>query len=259
MLYTGAKVGKTRLAASLNEITTKYRGKPTIFIACEAAEGGGTMTLEDLGIDYMTPKNWTEFEATLAWLTTDSTYGGVVLDNATDYVARIVKPHALAFPTKEIATQPLRAVGVPARSDYQTMGENGRGHMNRLINLTNESTDPKFRKDLIVTALERDKSNDAGQTISIYPDLPGALSGTVTAMFQSVVSIGIKQRVIKGEDGISRRLNGRQLLCSTDGVRVSGDRTKMYQDGYNLTQDDGKPIGLVPMYEAWLAGMKGAK
>lgn len=253
LLYTAAKFGKTELASGLNDICLKYRGKPCLFIAVEAAEGGGTMTLASKGISYVTPKNWTEMEGVLASLASDSTFGGVVLDNSTDYVARIVKPHALAMPNKkEIALQHMRAVGVPARSDYQTMGEAARGHMNKLINLTNRNTDPKFRKDLIVTALERKHENDDGSLAAITPDLPGALAGSVTAMFQSVIGIKISPRVVKQPDGTTLRVSGRVLNSEADGIRVAGDRTGIFKNGYSLTGDDGKAVGLFPMYASWL-------
>lgn len=253
LLYCPPKYGKTELAAGLDELTQRYRGKPTLFIACEAAEGGGTMTLAKKGIKYVTPKNWTEMESLLASLASDTTFGGVVLDNSTDYIARIVKPHALAMPNvKEAKNGALRGLGVPGRSDYQTMGEAARGHINKLINLTNRNTDPKFRKDLIVTALEKEDQDDDGKVTGIVPALPGALSGAVTAMFQTVFSIKVLPRVVKQADGTTLRVNGRVIACGADGIRISGDRTGIFMDGYGLTADDGKPVSFVPMYAKWL-------
>lgn len=253
LLYCLAKYGKTELASSLDDITRKYRGKPTLFIAVEAAEGGGTMSIARKGIDYVTPKNWTELEGLLASLATDAHYGGVVLDNSSDCIARIVKPHALAMPNaKEKGTEHMRKVGVPGRSDYQTMGEAMRGQVNKLINLTNKNTDPKYRKDLIITALERDKVDDDGTNRQIMPDLPGALAGSVTAMFQSVIGIKIKPEVIKQPDGTTKRVSSRVLVSQTDGVRVAGDRMGLFEDGYKLTDDAGRPVGLLPLYEEWV-------
>ena len=257
LLYAPAKFGKTELASSLDEFTRKYRGKPTLFIASEVAEGGGTMTLNNKDIDYVMPSNWNDMETLLASLATNEYYGGIVLDNASDYVSRIVKPHALAFPAKERETG-ARTVGVPVRSDYQVMGECTRTQLNRLINLTNENTPERYRKDLIVTALQREKTDEQGNLQGIVPDLPGALADSVTAMFQSVLSIGVKQKVIKNADGSSKRLSTRILYSAVDPMRRTDDRMGIFKAAHEttLTSEDGKPLGLVPIYERWLEGRK---
>lgn len=257
LVYAPAKTGKTKLAAGLDEITRKYRGKPTLVIACEVAEGGGTMTLNDLEIDYVTPQNWDEMEQLLAHLTTDEKYGGVVLDNASDYVLRIVKPHALKFPAKERALGP-RQVGVPVRSDYQVMGEMARGQLNKLVNLTNESTPVKFRKDLIVTALEREKTDDNGTLQAITPAMPGALADVATALFQDVGCIRIRNKVVADPKAPQQtvRLNKRYLHVKNDGVRVTDSRTGIFQNDFELTDDQGRPVSLLNMYEQFLAGLQ---
>lgn len=254
LLYTPPKFGKTKLASSLDEFTKKYRGKPTLIIASEVAEGGGTMTLNDMNIDYVMPSNWNEMESLIASLATNEYYGGVVLDNVTDYVNRIVKPHAMSFPSKE-RDSGTRLLGVPVRGDYQVMGESTRTQLNRLINLTNENTQEKFRKDLIVTALQKEVTDDVGNLTAIVPELPGALAGAVTAMFQSVLSISIKQTVVKQPDGSTRRINTRQLLSTIDPMRRTDDRMGIFknQHGMSLTTDGGDAIGMVEIYEKWLA------
>ena len=258
MVSAPAKFGKTKLAASLNEITTKYRNKPCLFIAFEAAEGGGTMSVADMGIDYVMPSNFDEVESVLAGLATNDYYGGIIFDNATDYVLRTVKPHAMKFPTKEKLLG-ARIAGVPVRGDYQTMGEVARGQLNKLVNLTNETTPEKFRKDLIVTALEKEVQDDDGNVTGIVPNLPGALAGVATAMFQSVIGIRIKPEVIpdpNGKAGSTKRLSVRRLHVKADGVRVTDDRSGIWQHDYRLTDNDGQPIGLLPMYEEWLERFK---
>ena len=92
LIYAPAKFGKTKFASSLDAFTRKRRNKPTLIIASEAAEGGGTMTLNDQEVDYVMPTSWNEMETLLASLATDEHYGGVILDNVTDYASRIVKP-----------------------------------------------------------------------------------------------------------------------------------------------------------------------
>lgn len=256
LVFCPAKFGKTLFAAGLDELTRKYRGKPTLVIACESAEGGGTMTVAEKGIDYIQPQTWADMEQVLANLASDEHYGGVIVDNATDYVNRIVKPHALSFPSKERVLG-ARIDGVPVRSDYQVMGENARNHFNRLVNLTSDKNAERFRKDLIVTALEREKSDEAGVLQYISPDLPGALQQVAPSIFQSVASITIRPKVSKNPDGTPKRISQRFLYVSEDGKRISGDRTKMLIHDYPLTNEDGSPRnGILEMYEKWLEQFK---
>lgn len=255
LIYSAAKEGKTLLAGSLDAVTKKHRGKPTLIIACEASEGGGTMTLHTEDTNYVMPKTYQEVDQLLAALATDETFGGVVLDNMTDYVVRIVRPYALKFPTKE-QNSPFaasRVHGVPTRSDYQVIAECARQQLNKLLNLTNENTDLRFRKDLIVTALEKEHTDDYGKLEAVKPALPGALADVATAMFQSVICLGKFAKVVP--DGKStRRVEGLKVI-TRDPVRITGDRTGMWVDGFELTTTDGHPIGLLPLYESWRSKM----
>src|SRR5665213_3010469 len=78
LIYAPPKFGKTELASSLDAFTQKYRGKPTLIIASEVAEGGGTMSLNAKDIDYVMPSNWNEMESLVASLATNEKYGGIV-------------------------------------------------------------------------------------------------------------------------------------------------------------------------------------
>jgi hypothetical protein len=222
--------GKTTLGATLDKLTKEFMQKPSLFVAVEAGEGGGTMSLEGLGVDYVRPDTLNDFEKILSALSTDTTYGGVILDSATEHVKRFIQPYALTFPSRE--KMETRKAGVPERSDYQTMGEKVRQHFNYLINLTTHP-DPKVRKHLLITALEKDRTDERGTLISIQPDLPGAMAGTATAMFQTVLSIAIKPMVIPDPDnpGRSKRLNTRVIISDGDGVRHTKDRTKLFPTG----------------------------
>ena len=254
LVFSPPKLGKTTFAATLDDFTKKYRGKPTLFIACESAEGGGTMSIAEKDIDYVTPKDWTEMESIIGNLATNSHYGGVVLDNSTDYITRIVKPHALKFPPKE-RDLGARSEGVPVRSDYQVMGECARQQLNRLINLTNGNTDERFRKDLIVTALEREKTDDNGSVTAILPELPGALASAVPAMFQSVMSVLVKNKVVPkpgGKPGETIKVPIRILHVKANGLRITDDRTGIFQHEFPLTDDRGLPQGICEMYAEWV-------
>lgn len=246
------KTGKTTFAASLDAFTRSVRGKPTLIIAVEAAEGGGTMSVADLGVDYVMPSTYEEMDGLLASLRSDTTYGGIILDNATDYVQRIVKPAALKFPSKE-ADPGTRIHGVPLRGDYQTMGEQARKQLNALVNLTNENTPANCRKDLIVTALEREKSDSFGNMVSVTPDFPGALAGAAAALFQSVVSIQVKDVPVKDASGkVLGRVKQRTLLVKPDAIRQVGDRSGIFQDGMVLTDPSGAPVGILPLWEIFM-------
>ena len=76
MLWAYAKRGKTTFGKSMDAFTKKYMGKPTLFIAVEAGEGGGTMSIQDAEIDYVCPTTMDEFNKLVAALGSDSTYGG---------------------------------------------------------------------------------------------------------------------------------------------------------------------------------------
>jgi hypothetical protein len=256
LIYAPAKFGKTKFASSLDAFTRKRRNKPTLIIASEAAEGGGTMTLNDQEVDYVMPTSWNEMETLLASLATDEHYGGVILDNVTDYASRIVKPHVLSFPSKERVAGP-RVIGVLQRSDYQVMGECVRTQLNRLVNLTNENTQAKYRKDLIVTALQKEKNDESGNLIGIVPDLPGSLAEAVTAMFNSVLSLNVKNSVVKQPDGSTTRVPGRVLISAADGMRRTDDRTGIFKSFHErlITDSSGNPIGINEIFDAYAPKM----
>lgn len=227
LCFAPSGFGKTTLGATLDKLTKEFLKKPTLFIAVEAGEGGGTMSLEGLGVDFVRPDNLNAFEQILAALSTDTTYGGVVLDSASEHVKRFIQPYALTFPSRE--KMETRKAGVPERSDYQTMGEKIRQHFNQLINLTTHPNE-QVRKHLLVTALEKDRTDDRGTLISIQPDLPGAMAGTATAMFQTVLSIVIKPQVVPDpmKPGATKRINTRVLISDSDGLRQTKDRTRLF-------------------------------
>lgn len=229
LVYSPPKFGKTSFAASLDEFTRKTCGKPSLVIAVEQGEGGGTMSVRELGLDYVVPQDMKSIGAIIAALYTDTKYGGVILDSSTEYVNRFLKPYALAMPNPR-EKSPTRSMGVPGQSDYQTMGEAARIDFNRLVNLTNHP-DLNIRKHLVVTALEREKTDRDTQAVtSIQPDLPGAMSLAATAMFQTVGCIRIANKVKPNPSNPKEmlRISERHYLTSGDGVRVLGDRTKLF-------------------------------
>jgi hypothetical protein len=238
LCYAPAKRGKTTFGASMDGFTRTHGGKPTLFIAMEAAEGGGTMSIQEYGVDYVTPTSIEEFNKIIAALAGDTHYGGVVVDSATEYVTRFLKPYALKFPYTKGTPSLTRNAGVPEQGDYQTMGEQARIDFNKLINLTTHP-DLAIRKHLLVTALEKEKlTRDGKELVAIQPDLPGAMSSVATAMFQTVGCIELKT-VVEPDPAnpkSTRRVTRRMLVtdATEENKRIVGDRTKLIPSGAPL-------------------------
>jgi hypothetical protein len=228
MMYSPPKFGKTRFGATLHEMTMKFFGKPTLFIALEAGEGGGTMSIQDYDVPYVVPASLTDLDRLTSELTTNTDFAGIVLDSATELVNRFVKPYALKFPSREkVAT---REAGVPEQSDYQTMAEKLREIINKLINIT-ALPDPKLRKHLLITATEKEKTDrSTGRLTAIQPELPGAMAASACAMVQTIGYIGVRTTVedVPGKPGQKIRVTNRLLMTEADGVRIAGDRTKVF-------------------------------
>jgi len=221
MLYAPAKFGKTTMAATLDELTRKQLNKPTLFIPLEASDGGGTMSVRAHNLAYVIPETYDEMQKLIPALIEDTTFGGIVLDSGSEYVDRFVKPYALRFPPKD--QTPTRIAGVPERSDYQTMGERVRQDFNRLMAVT-KHPDPNKRKHLVVTALEKERTDSRGNLTGIVPDLPGAMALASAAVFQTVGSIRIVNTVVKDEQGKASRVSARMFSIAPDGIRIAGDR-----------------------------------
>jgi hypothetical protein len=238
MLWAYPKRGKTTMGKSMDAMTKKHFGRPTLFIAMEAGEGGGTMSIQDADIDYVCPTTIADFNKIIAYLATDTKYGGVVVDSATEYVNRFLKPYALAFPYTKGSPSATRLAGVPDQGDYQTMGEQARSDFNKLINLTSHP-DLKIRKHLLVTALEKEKTDRAtGAVTRICPDLPGAMSEAATSMFQTVGTIELRTSVSPdpADPKKTRRITERTLVtdASEENKKILGDRTKCIRSGMPL-------------------------
>jgi hypothetical protein len=240
-MWAKPKYGKTRWASQLDKVTRRWYNGKTLFIAVEAADGGGTMSIRAEGVDYVEPKSWNDFTGIVSALQTDSTYTGVVLDNASDLVKRFIQPEALKLPYDKGAAPPNRIKGVPAQGDYQTMGEMLRTELNKLVNLTKKDTPDKIRKHLIVTALEYEKSTRDGKTtLSIGPALPGQMADTASAMFQTMLTVEIEPRVVPNpvDQKSTIRKYERVIVSAADGVKILGDRTGIFPDRgpFDLTE-----------------------
>lgn len=230
-MWAQPKFGKTFWASGLDKVTRRWYNGKTLFIAVEAADGGGTMSIRGAGIDYVEPTSFSEFQGIVSALQSDSTYSGVVLDNASDLVKRYIQPEALKLPYEKGAPPASRMKGVPAQGDYQTMGEMLRTELNKLVNLTKQSTPEKQRKHLIVTALQYEKTNRKGdETISIGPALPGQMADTASAMFQTMLTIEVEPRVVVNPNNAKETIRQyeRVVVSQADGKKILGDRLALF-------------------------------
>jgi hypothetical protein len=249
MIWAYAKRGKSTFGATLDAFTKKYMGKPTLIIAVEAGEGGGTMSIQDHDVDYVVPTTMEELNKIIASLGSDTTYGGVVLDSASEYVNRFLKPYALKMPYLRGTPSATRLQGVPEMGDYQVMGERARMDFNQLINLTT-NPDLKVRKHLLVTALEMEKKTMGGDVVRIGPALPGAMMEASTSMFQTVGTIELKTTVGKDAEGKPFRRTDRVLVtdATEEGKKIVGDRTKCIKTGMPLDFVQIWEQGFVPRF-----------
>lgn len=231
MTYAPCKSGKTQMASTMHQYCMKKYGKPGLYIAFEAAEGGGTTTVQDQDIPFVQPRDLKETEAVLRGLLTDTNHGAVFIDNITDMVKNIVQPYALTFPSREQV--PTRAAGVPERSDYQTIGERTRVLINMMIALT-KTSDPKYRKHLIVNCLQDEKRNNRGDIEFVGPELPGALQESAPAMFEMLCRIKVGSKVVKDvATGQTSRQPTYTFITQADGIYKAGDRYKTFPAEYD--------------------------
>lgn len=255
MMWAMPKFGKTEWASELDAVTKKHFGKPTLFIAVEAADGGGTATIAKKGIDYVEPRSLSDFQGIVSALQTDTIYGGIVLDNASDLVKRYIQPEALKLPYEKGSAPASRLKGVPAQGDYQTMGEMLRGELNKLVNLTKKDTPDNVRKHLIVTALQYEKTNREGNTtISIGPALPGQMADTASAMFQTMLTLDIERKVVPSATNPKETVAvyPRVVVAEADGKKILGDRLKIFPPR--------GPFSLMETFERyWLPAVEGKK
>lgn len=231
MMWAQPKFGKTKWAAQLDKVTKRWYNKPTLIIAVEAADGGGTATVAKENVDYVEPKSLSDFQGIVSALQTDTTYGGVVLDNASDLVKRYIQPEALKLIYEKGSAPASRLKGVPAQGDYQTMGEMLRTELNKLVNLTKKDTPESIRKHLIVTALQYERTNREGNvTISIGPALPGQMADTASAMFQTMLTLEIEAKVIPSPTNAKEtiRIYPRVVVAEADGKKILGDRLGIF-------------------------------
>lgn len=250
LCHAPPKYGKTRLGGTLDALTRLTLDKPTLYILCEAGEGGGGASIKDKGVDYVMPSNPKELDGIIAELMYDKTYGGVVLDSATEVEGRIVKPAVLKTQSTQTrgAAPEARKFGVPSRDDYHKMGEQMRIWMNMLVDLTTLTktengkvvADLDRRKHVYVTAHSKTVSDDSGKILSIVPKLSGQTAEGICGIFQTVVSIERKRE---------RDKNNQSVIV--DSILESSDRFPyVIGDRFGLLKN-GAPLDFVEIYKTY--------
>ena len=242
------KVGKTTLLKSFAEAITKFEDKPSLIIACEPADGGGLLSIAAADIPFVQPKNLDELKALLAGLQADQTFGGVFLDNAGELVSCLMKPVAMALPSRE--QQASRAIaGVPERSDYQTMGELFRRDVLLPMISLSKHPNPAVRKHVIITALPKEKTDPKGNLLKVLPDLPGAMALSAQALVQLVGGIELRSIKTVDDKGVMTASKERMLITTRDQYHD-------YSDRYNLFPQEC-PTDMVAFWEKyWLPRQK---
>lgn len=252
MIWSPAGWGKTELAGGLDDLTQATLGKRTLYIAVEEGEGGGAATIRHRDIPMYVPKDYNDLYKILGLLRNDKSYGGIVLDSASECAKKHVKKAALGYPCRE--NTPTRGVGVATRSDYQVMGELMSQVLRAAIGLTTHEN-PDYRKHLIVTATDKTREEDE-RVVYIGPDLPGRMATESVQMFQQVFALEIKPEMVGG-----KRMNIRYLVTSADGVKAAKDRYKILPERIRIkaypTDPDGEDI--LSIWNKWyIPAMKGA-
>lgn len=242
LIIAPPKKGKTTFAATIDALCQKHLGKRAFFIAVEAADGGGTLSIAEQGVPFAQPESLEEYQKLVAGLAGDTYFGAVVVDNFSDLIQRFIKPMALKLPAKMAG--PARSKGVPCPDDYQVMGEFGRVEMNKLVNLTTHK-DLAIRKHLVVTALEKEILDDDWKVRAIKADLPGQLKDAVSAMFQTVGRLKIASRVVPNPAKPGQNIRVQDYIYDTanDGVSDVGDRTHVFPPQ--------APADFVEIWEKW--------
>ena len=57
-------------------MTRRFGGKPSLFVAIELGDGGGTASIQSLGVDYVMPTDIGELDSVILELSRDTKYGG---------------------------------------------------------------------------------------------------------------------------------------------------------------------------------------
>lgn len=248
LIWSPSGYGKTTLAGGLDELTQKYEGKRTLYIALEASDGGGAATIRKLDVPLWEPTDWNDLYRGVGALRNDKTIGGIVIDSATELMQGIVKPNAMKYPSRDNTA--TRSAGVPEQGDYQVMAELCSQLFRMLLGMT-KHPQVEYRKHLIITAADNSKTENrkSDKVVWIGPALPGRMAKESVQMFQQVGTLRVKTQVVDG-----KRVNKRFLTFQGDGIEALKDRYEIYPEEVEIRKVGGTSgETLCSMYEKfWL-------
>jgi len=192
-IYAEPKFGKTTMCASLDKLTRKHFGKPSLIIACETSDGSGTDSITDyseLGVEYIQPSNMQELLTIIKQLQSDTKYGGVVIDPFNEVARRFLISYSVANLPAKMTTPARQKFGVPVPDDYQNAGELLRQIVNDFVQLSS-TPNIEQRKHVVGTSIVKFVVDykAGGEITQVKPDLPGGMASTVNAIFQTIGTI----------------------------------------------------------------------
>lgn len=201
LVWSKTGVGKTTLMGTVDAMCQKYmEGKRALILACDQGDGSGTQSIRKLDVPFCEPKSLKDMNSLIAGVKLEKDIGAVIVDDGTSFSIEYVTPVALNFEQRKAREdeKALRSAGVPARSDYQTIGELARQFVLSLINLStfghpeNSPDQCELRKHVFMTAQERVKYDQKGETIEyVGPAFPGSLPLVISTLFPLLFALKI--------------------------------------------------------------------
>lgn len=197
--------------------TTWASTAPDVGIAaCETGHGSGLLSVAHSGVDFATPTSFVDFRSIC-----NNTFEpfikkqSVALDSLTYMTKSFIKDHVLTtFPGKNPREAMRRSAGIPSGFDFGEIADLTRTLVQQLI------SQPKH---VIVTCLEKQEKDAEGNVTGLVPDLPGALQQGMPAMFDTVLYLKSRKRLLDSKDPKSVVLE-RYFVTVGDGFHMAKDR-----------------------------------
>lgn len=184
--------------------------------ACETGHGKGLLSVAHANIDFAEPTTFVDFRAIC-----NNTFEpfikkqSVALDSLTYMTKSFIKDHVLsAFPGKNPREAMRRAAGIPSGFDFGEIADLTRTLVGQLLGQN---------KHVIVTCLEKQEKDSEGNVTGVVPDLPGALQQGCPAMFDTVLYLKSRKRLLDPKDPRSV-VHERYFVTVNDGFHLAKDR-----------------------------------
>ncbi len=190
--------------------------------ACETGQGKGIVSVADRNLDYVEPSSYQEIDQFCS--------GGLfrdketlVVDSLTEMTRTFIKDYALSQVSRKHGDSEKRALGIPELDDYMAMAELTRRLMRKLLDQP---------KHIVVTAVEAGyeppvidmKHPDRNRAERIGgPDLPGVMRVAAPAMFDIVLRLVVRPRLLDNNNPKSR-VNERFILTELDDKHAGKNR-----------------------------------